>query len=446
MLLWPKSDSIIHINYHYTQFGEVVDYIKNNVTPNIIVKDLDVEEFNLEELFIKENIDKIIMHVNYENVQSSFQLANKVKKSNSSIPIMAYGNIPMLHPKLFKNSDFSVIYKSGDFEKAIENFILYYKILKPKEGFAEHEITLNINKQDTMHSLDKNNIQKLKNLYLLFNNKYYFLRDEEYIKNDDWGITDKKYSLIYDKIKNKNRYIINFSRGCPFTCEHCLIQKTEGNQERRSIKNLKLNLSKISKEYNHIKFWAANFTLEDNYVLELCDMKIDNFPNLTWECATRIDLLKNEKVISKMSEAGCKQVPLGIETINNKKILGVKDFSKQLISEKISLLQNKGINVKACLMLGMKKQTKEDIFETFKFLLDRGVTLRPTIYTPYQDISENISIKDLHSYKRKTYSGNNIDGISNEQLFLLTKRPKDYIKILGLSKEIQKNNDFSIEL
>lgn len=180
-------------------------------------------------------------------------------------------------------------------------------------------------------------------------------------------------------------------------------------------------------------------------MLELCELMRNNFPELTWECATRIDLLKNEEVITKMAEAGCKQISLGIETLDNKKILGVKDFSKELINEKINLLQKNGINVKACLMVGMENQTKENILETFKFLLDRNVTLRPTIYTPYQKIDENITIEKLSSYNRKTYSGNYIDGISNEQLILLTKHPKDYLEILGFSKETKKSNDFSIE-
>lgn len=26
LIMWPKSQEITHINYHYTQFGEVVDY------------------------------------------------------------------------------------------------------------------------------------------------------------------------------------------------------------------------------------------------------------------------------------------------------------------------------------------------------------------------------------------------------------------------------------
>ena len=29
LIVWPKSEDVVHINYHYTQFGEVVDYLIN---------------------------------------------------------------------------------------------------------------------------------------------------------------------------------------------------------------------------------------------------------------------------------------------------------------------------------------------------------------------------------------------------------------------------------
>lgn len=83
LFLWPKSEPITHINYHYTKFGEVIDYIKDNVTSDIIIKDLDVENFNLEKLLLKESIDKIVMHVNYENAKNSFAMVDKIKEIKS---------------------------------------------------------------------------------------------------------------------------------------------------------------------------------------------------------------------------------------------------------------------------------------------------------------------------------------------------------------------------
>ena len=435
ILIWPKSENIKHINYHYTQFGEILDYLQKFVNSNIKAFDLDVENINFD-IFNKENkITKVIMNVNYENAKNSFNLAEKIKSINNDIDIMAYGNVPKMHPKLFENSKFDVIYKSGDFEKAIENFILYY------DKTLINNLELLIKDENTLKST---NLSKLQGLYLIVKNKFYFLKfNDEYIKPNEWGVTNKYYSELYDKVKNKNRFVINISRGCPFNCEHCLIQLTEGKKERRrSIDNLKDAIRMVYNDFKHIKIWAANFTLNENYVNEMCEMILKNFPNLTWECATRLDLLKNEELIKKMFLAGCKQVSLGIESLQNKELIKTKDFTESEIESKIKLLQRNNIKVKGCIMLGMKNQTTEDIFKTFDFLTKNDVNIRPTIYTPYQEIDEDISIDELSNYNRKTFVSNSIEGLTDEDLIALTLKPIEYKKIIrrfaeGLEKEGQ---------
>ena len=31
LVIWPKSSNVVHINYHYTQFGEYIDYLNNKL-------------------------------------------------------------------------------------------------------------------------------------------------------------------------------------------------------------------------------------------------------------------------------------------------------------------------------------------------------------------------------------------------------------------------------
>ena len=85
-------------------------------------------------------------------------------------------------------------------------------------------------------------------------------------------------------------------------------------------------------------------------------------------------------------------------------------------------------------MLGMPNQEKESIINTLKFLRDRNVIIRPTIYTPYNGITEDIEISDLSKFNRKTYENNNIPGVSSEQLLQLVKNPYNFEEILGIPK------------
>ena len=52
-MIWPRSENVTHINYHYTQFGEIVDYL-NSVTENqVIALDCDIETNDITDIIEK---------------------------------------------------------------------------------------------------------------------------------------------------------------------------------------------------------------------------------------------------------------------------------------------------------------------------------------------------------------------------------------------------------
>lgn len=259
-----------------------------------------------------------------------------------------------------------------------------------------------------------------------------------HVSENQWGISDNREVPVkeYDKLKGKNRYVINISRGCPFGCEHCLIQLTEGRTERRrSIENLRRALGLICKDYKHIKVWAANFTLNKGYVHKFCEMMGEDYPDITWECATRIDLVRDIELLKKMHDSGCKQISLGIESLNNGDLIGTKDFKVQEIETAIDNIQSQGIKVKGCIMLGMPNQSRQSIVNTIAFLKRKNVTIRPTIYTPYHLINDDTHVNELSQYNRKTYENTSVKDITHKQLLKLVQNPYDYETILELDKE-----------
>lgn len=261
LIIWPKSSDVMHINYHYTQFGEVVDYLKKHMTDQIIAVDCDVEDANITDIINNIDIKKVAMNVNYENARNAFILADEIK-DRFGIPILAYGSIPIMHPQLFLNSSFDAIFQNGDNEKCIENFLSFYD--------ADIEI----------EDLEK----VLKGIRLIRNNCFINTEQGELILDREWGASRKEDVPVveYDRIKGRNRYVINISRGCPFGCPHCLIQLSEGRKERRrNIENLKDILEEIKNDYSHLKIWAANFTLNRAYVDEFCQMMRNYFPEMT---------------------------------------------------------------------------------------------------------------------------------------------------------------------
>jgi len=417
LMIWPKSKETLHINYHYTQFGEIVDYLDRKVDGKIEVVDEDIQIVDVIKMIKESGITKVIMHLNYENVENGFRLGEEIKRNFQDIPIFAYGNVIIMLPDLFLKSPFDVIHSNGDCEISIKSFIDSYK--------------------DELEC----DIENLRGSKVISDGRMYSTKPGEYIDEDEWGVSRENQVPIkkYDKIKGKNRFVLNVSRGCPFGCEHCLIQLTEGNNERRrSIQNIRMALEEIEKSYKHVKIWAANFTLNKGYVKEFCDLMKTRFPNLTWECTTRIDLVKDFELLRLMNEAGCKQISIGVESLRNEELIGTKDFTEEEISRAILNIQNAGIKVKCCIMLGMEGQKRADIIKTFSFLTSRRATVRPTIYTPYHLLSSNVELSDLSMYNRKTYRNSNIKDVKYSELVSLVNNPLDYLKILGIR---QPNDD-----
>ena len=47
LILWANTTSVRHINYHFTQLGEIVDYLENIFPEKIDILDADMENLDL---------------------------------------------------------------------------------------------------------------------------------------------------------------------------------------------------------------------------------------------------------------------------------------------------------------------------------------------------------------------------------------------------------------
>lgn len=191
-------------------------------------------------------------------------------------------------------------------------------------------------------------------------------------------------------------------------------------------------MSDIYNEFKYVKFFSPNFTLNKDYVLELCTMIKSEFPELKWECTTRMNFLENEEMLKIMQEAGCTQISLGIETLSKEELETIgKNYDVDKLYKTIKRVQKYNIKIKACIMLGIPNQSKESIINTFSFLDNLNVEVRPTIYTPYQKIHKNMTIDQIESHNRKLFH-TSVEGITNLQLLKLVYYPNLYKEILNV--------------
>ena len=163
-------------------------------------------------------------------------------------------------------------------------------------------------------------------------------------------------------------------------------------------------------------------------------MLIENFHGIEWECTTRMNFLDDENMLEKMSNAGCKQISLGIETINKDELTYIgKKYDVDNLEQTIKKVQKHNIKIKACIMLGIPGQSRESIVKTFSFLNRLQVEVRPTIYTPYQQMNKNMTIDEIESYNRKLFH-TEVDGVTNLELLKLVYEPKRFKEILNVKE------------
>lgn len=180
-------------------------------------------------------------------------------------------------------------------------------------------------------------------------------------------IADRDLILNKDYVSDNN---IISSRGCPFSCTYCgadVIWKHK--QRRRSVDNIMEEASYLIKRSGSkvIAFWDDSFTVNMQHTLELLDA-LKSIPGITFSCITRLDLI-NHEIVRALKQAGCATIYFGIES-GNDRILALmnKHLTKDLIREKIKLVNESGISWLGFFMLGYPGETCEDILETLDFM------------------------------------------------------------------------------
>jgi len=65
--------------------------------------------------------------------------------------------------------------------------------------------------------------------------------------------------------------------------------------------------------------------------------------------------------------------------------------------------------------LGLPGQTREDVYETINSILEVGGELRPSSYSPYQELTRKSTLKEISELNRYTFGTDSIKGMSTSE-------------------------------
>lgn len=191
---------------------------------------------------------------------------------------------------------------------------------------------------------------------------YHLIDYNSYIYNADRksidGPTDFPYSRIFS------------SRGCPFDCCFCQVNKIMGRNFRpRSAKHVLKEIEWLVKEYG-VKFLIFD---DDNFLVDR-DRAIEILKGLIplgikWKALTVAAFFLDDELIELMKRSGCEYICVAIESGSERVLRTIinKPLKLEKGMEVITKLRKEGIFTAANFVIGFPGETWDEIRQTIRF-------------------------------------------------------------------------------
>ncbi len=174
----------------------------------------------------------------------------------------------------------------------------------------------------------------------------------------------------------RKHYTIMMSRGCPFSCTFCCnsllktLSRGKGAYLRwRSVGNVIEELAQAKRRWNYrtVAFYDDVFTFNKKWAREFLPLyrKEIGRPFACVEHPRMID----EEIVGLLKEAGCVNIQLGIQSLNEKtrkEVLGRSETNEE-IRESLRLIKEHGIGVTVDHIAEIPRETEEDQIEAVRF-------------------------------------------------------------------------------
>jgi len=172
---------------------------------------------------------------------------------------------------------------------------------------------------------------------------------------------------------NDFRYPIVTSRGCPFDCIYCCVNKLTGSRKwrSRSVTNVVDELENVvrTRGIKTFEVWDDNFTLDIKRAKEICRELINRKLNLSWYCHNGIRADRIDKELAKlMKQAGCTSIAFGIESGNPATFNSIKKGEPlSAVVNAVNIVKTAGIKAVGYFIIGLPGDTLDKFIETVRF-------------------------------------------------------------------------------
>ncbi|MBN1883799.1 MAG: B12-binding domain-containing radical SAM protein [Deltaproteobacteria bacterium] len=195
----------------------------------------------------------------------------------------------------------------------------------------------------------------------------------------------------YRRLTLGGRHITSMvtSRGCPHNCDFCSSSVFSGTVWRtRGPENITREIEEIvhRHRFGAVCFMDDNFTMNPERVIRICDEIEKRSLDIYWWCFSRSDIIvKNETMVRRMAETGCRYVFMGIESASDETL---KQFGKRSTTDKaaraVGLLKKYDIETMGSFIIGWPYETASMVKNTIRYSKQLGLGgAQYSILTPY---------------------------------------------------------------
>jgi radical SAM superfamily enzyme YgiQ (UPF0313 family) len=176
----------------------------------------------------------------------------------------------------------------------------------------------------------------------------------------------------FDRLDQRQPYgVIYTSLGCPFDCTYCNVKSLYGGRSGirfRSPAKVAQDVDLLATQYGvrNIKILDELFVLKESAVLELLDRLIAQGHGLNIWAYARVDTV-NERMLSKMKQAGVNWLAYGIESGSQEVLQGVAKgrLSQEGIRRAVRMTYEAGIHVAGNFIFGLPDDDRASLQQTY---------------------------------------------------------------------------------